>query len=114
MIHRTLSDLPDEGVSHDPAIRKRTLLRKGELGPLCMFAQSRFEPGQCCAEHAHESMDEVFFVENGRGLIVVDGREVALIPGVCVVVEAGERHALRNDGEETLVLTYFGLQRGDG
>lgn len=110
MIYRVLAEVQEQGVSHDPEIKKRTLLSKGELANLCMFSQSYFQPGQHCPAHRHESMAEVFFVESGSGTIWVEQQAIKLSAGVCVVVEPGELHELKNDGEETLILTYFGLE----
>ena len=104
-----LSETPAESVSHNPAITKRVMLRKGVLPHLTNFSQAEFLPGQVAAAHAHANMAEVFFVEAGRGAIAIDGVEHSLEPGVCVAVEPGEVHEVRNTGTEILVLTYFGL-----
>ena len=105
-----LADLPDEPVSHDPAIRKRVFLRAGALAHLTQLAQARLAPGQVAPVHAHADMHEVFVVEAGDGVMRVDGRSYALAPGVCVAVEAGETHEIACTGAEPLVLLYFGLR----
>lgn len=105
-----LNDLPEESVSHNPAIKKKVMLRFGDLPHLTNFSQARFAPGQVAAGHAHMDMCEVFFVEAGNGIIRIDGQEYPLIPGVCVAVEPGETHEVCNLGAEELVLTYFGLR----
>jgi quercetin dioxygenase-like cupin family protein len=104
-----LSEIQAEGVSHNPEITKRVMLRNGDVPRLTNFSQSRFAPGQSAVAHSHADMYEVFFVEAGRGVISVDGAEHALEPGRCVMVEPGEVHELRNDGADELVLTYFGI-----
>lgn len=105
-----LSELPEEYVSHDPAIKKRVMLRKGDLPHLTNFSQATFTPGQTVTAHAHADMAEVFFVEAGQGIIWLDGEAYELVPGVCVAVAAGEMHELKNTGTDPLVLTYFGLK----
>jgi quercetin dioxygenase-like cupin family protein len=107
--HVHLHSLPVEGVSHNPEIRKRVMLRSGAVPHLTNFSQSRFGPGQRAVAHAHADMFEVFFVEDGEGTILIDGAEHPLVPGVCAVVEPGEVHELRNHGPGELVLTYFGI-----
>ncbi len=67
-------------------------LSSGELAGVIQFAQSVFPPGAVAGEHRHEDMAEVFWVESGQGRIVVEGREYALAPRTCVVVEVGEAH----------------------
>jgi quercetin dioxygenase-like cupin family protein len=109
MKHLHLSSLPAEGVSHNPEIGKRVMLRLGDVPHLTNFSQSRFGPGQRATAHSHVDMYEVFFVEEGEGTIVIDGAEYPLAPGVCAMVEPGEVHELRNHGPGELVLTYFGI-----
>jgi quercetin dioxygenase-like cupin family protein len=106
----SLTDLPEEAVSHNPAIKKKVMLRLGELPHLTNFSQARFAPGQVAASHVHWDMCEVFFVESGTGTIRIDDRTYALLPGTCIAVEPGETHEVSNPGPTELVLTYFGLR----
>ncbi len=104
-----LHQLPHETVSHNAAIQKKVLLRAGTLPHLTNFAQAYFEPGQIADCHTHPDMNEVFFVQSGYGEIFIDQHCYQLLPGTCIVVEAGESHEVRNSGEERLVLSYFGI-----
>ncbi len=108
------SNLPAEAVSHNPAIQKWVMLRRGDVPHVTQFAQSCFGPGEMAAAHAHGDMAEVFFVEAGRGVIEIDGQIWALEPGVCVAVEPGEVHEVRNTGDGDLRLTYFGVEVAGG
>jgi quercetin dioxygenase-like cupin family protein len=110
MKHTELDRLPEESVSHNPAIKKKVMLRLGDLPHLTNFSQARFAPGQSAAAHAHSDMCEVFLVEAGTGQIAINGQAYLLTPGVCVAVEAGELHEVNNTGADELVLTYFGLR----
>ncbi|GAB1539420.1 hypothetical protein NUACC21_20860 [Scytonema sp. NUACC21] len=106
----SLNDLPEEPVSHNPEIKKKVMLRFGDLPHLTNFSQSRFAPGQTAKAHAHQDMCEVFFVESGSGTIRINDKEYPLAPGSCVAVEPGEYHEVINIGSTELVLTYFGLR----
>lgn len=106
----TLSELPEEGVSHDPGIKKRVMLRNGDIPHITNFSQATFAPGQTVTPHAHTDMVEVFFVEAGQGIIWIDGEAHPLTAGVCVTVEIDEMHELKNTGDLPLVLTYFGVK----
>ena len=106
----SLADLPAESVSHNPEITKHVLLRRGDLPHLTNFSRSRLRPGQTAGAHAHDSMHEVFYVESGTGLMRVGGEEITLKAGVCVAVEPGESHEIRNTGALELVLIYFGIE----
>jgi quercetin dioxygenase-like cupin family protein len=105
----SLSQLPEQGVSHNPAIRKKVMFRAGELPHLTNLAQARFAPGQVAAAHAHQDMCEIFFVEAGEGNITINGIVHDLKPGTCIAVEVGEVHEVANTGGEELILTYLGL-----
>ena len=70
----SLEKLKDEPLSHSPKIKKRVLLKKGEVPHLTSFSQATFKPGQIASEHVHEDMYEVYLVQGGTGLIKVDGK----------------------------------------
>jgi quercetin dioxygenase-like cupin family protein len=106
-----LDEIPAEGVSHDPEIRKRVLLRRGEVPHVTQLARATFEPGQVATGHAHADMWEIFVCESGCGRLTVGAETVGLRPGTCVVVEPGERHELANDGPDRLVITVTGVIR---
>lgn len=106
----SIAEVPEEGVSHDPAIRKRVLLRRGELPRLTNFSRARLLPGQAARAHRHADMSEVFYVERGAGVLLIEGVEQSLEAGVCVAVEPGEEHELRNTGDAELVIIYFGVE----
>ena len=106
----SLNQLPEESVVHNPAIKKKVMLRLGDLPHLTNFSQSRFAPGQIAVAHTHKNMAELFFVEAGAGIICIDGKEYPLEPGNCIAVEPGEIHEIVNNGSSELVLTYFGLR----
>ncbi|MDD9966403.1 MAG: cupin domain-containing protein [Myxococcales bacterium] len=104
-----LKSLPDEPVHGADTIRKRVMLRAGQVGAITQFAQATFPPGTEVQPHVHEDMSEVYLVERGRGLLRVDSRELSIEAGSCVTVHPGERHSLQNVGEGPLVITYFGV-----
>jgi mannose-6-phosphate isomerase-like protein (cupin superfamily) len=106
----SLSQAVTTTVSHNPRIGKKLLLGNGELGPITNLAQAVFPPGEVAGEHAHTDMGEVFMINSGTGTIIIDGTEYPIAPGDCVVVEANERHEIRNTGSEELVVTYFGVR----
>ncbi|HBW57025.1 MAG TPA: cupin domain-containing protein [Oscillatoriales bacterium UBA8482] len=105
-----LNQIPEQEVSHNPAIKKKVMLSLGDLPHLTNFSQAYFAPGQVAGGHAHADMCEVFFVESGLGNICIDGTDYDLKPGVCIAVKPGEIHEVSNTGNRDLILTYFGLR----
>jgi len=63
-----------------------------------------FEPGQEHALHAHAGMDKVYHVVEGRGLLLLEGRELPLEAGALVVAPEGVAHGIRNPGAERLIV----------
>ncbi len=106
----SLAELPAEGVSHNPEIEKRVMLRRGDVPHLSAFSRARLAPGQTARGHAHAGMHEVFYVESGTGAMKVDGEEFQIGAGACVAVSPGEHHEIANTGGDDLVLCYFGVE----
>lgn len=106
----SLAAASEQGVSHNPRIRKRVLIADAQIGHVSNFAQAVFPPGEIACAHRHEDMTEVFFVESGEGRMVVDDEPVAITAGVCVTVDRGEVHEIQNTGSDDLVITYFGIR----
>ena len=101
-------------VSHNPEIKKQVMLNPGDVSNLIYFSQARFKPGHIAASHAHQDMSEVFFVEQGEGIITVNEMVHELKAGVCVAVHPGDTHEIENTGTDDLVLTYFAIRSADG
>jgi mannose-6-phosphate isomerase-like protein (cupin superfamily) len=106
----SLDKLPREGVSHDPEIIKQVLLRRGDVPHLTAFSRATLLPGQTATAHEHRDMFEVFFVESGSGVIRIADVAHELAAGVCILIEPGERHEIKNTGASDLVLNYFGVE----
>ena len=106
-----LNRLQEQTVSHNPEIKKKTMLISGDIAHLTNFSQAVFSSGQIASKHCHQDMDEVFFVESGTGIICVDDKDFSLTPGTCIAVRAGEYHEITNTGKIDLVLTYFGIKQ---
>lgn len=106
----SLQHLAEEAVSHNPRIRKKVFLRKGEVPHLAGFSRAVFPPGAVAGAHTHADLYEVFLVESGVGLLKGQDGDVPLAAGDCIAVSPGEGHELGNTGQEDLVLVYFGIE----
>ena len=104
-----INQLPDEPVSHNPAIRKRVLIRKGEIPAIAQVARATFPPRQTAAAHAHPDMWELFICENGSGTMTLDNQKIRLTPGQFVLVEPNETHEIQSDENSPLELTMLGI-----
>jgi mannose-6-phosphate isomerase-like protein (cupin superfamily) len=59
------------------------------------------------ADNYHRGADQWLFVVAGTGRAVVEGRRIALKPGVLLVIERRERHEVRNTGRTLLKTLNF-------
>ena len=100
---------PWSEVSHNPAIKKQVFLNNGEIPQITQFARSVFQSGQIAPAHTHQDMWEVFLVTSGTLTIIVDGKTHQLQAGASITLAPRETHELRNESNEELHLTYFGL-----
>ncbi|MEE9355679.1 MAG: cupin domain-containing protein [Methylococcaceae bacterium] len=105
----TLDQAKQQEVSHNAAIKKRTLVQNGEIEHITHFSEAVFPPGEIAYAHSHQDMTEVFFIKSGTGLITVDNQPIALQSGMCITVEPHEVHELKNTGSTNLVVMYFGV-----
>lgn len=92
---------PEEhAVYSDEKMGKSTLFRSDRI----MVGLNAFEPGQEHPLHAHQGMDKVYHVLEGRGLFLLEEKEVAMEPGVMLVAPEGVPHGIKNDGSERLLV----------
>jgi len=69
-----------------------------------MVGLNAFEPGQEHPLHAHADQDKVYHVVEGRGLFLLEGREVEMDAGAMLVAPAGVPHGVRNTSGERLIV----------
>ena len=100
-------------MEHPSAIRpaEHAVFRSEKMGKATLFASERllvglncFEPGQDHALHAHSGMDKVYQVLEGRGVFLLEDRELAMEAGTMLVAPEGVPHGIRNDGAGRLVV----------
>ncbi|HEX2835318.1 MAG TPA: cupin domain-containing protein [Thermoanaerobaculia bacterium] len=60
------------------------------------------KPGEEIGEEVHEDRDQFFRVEQGRGVVFIDGRSSEIRDDMAIIVPAGARHNVQNNGDEPL------------
>ena len=84
---------PESYASFNPEkMGKSTIFQSEHM----LVGLNAFEPGQEHRLHAHADMDKVYHVIEGRGLFLLEDREVEM--------EAGVPHGIRNVGDEGLIV----------
>ena len=72
--------------------------------PRLMIGLNAFEPGQTHALHAHAGMDKMYYVLEGEGLFLLEGRELPATAGDLLVAPEAVPHGVRNTGRTRLLL----------
>jgi len=92
---------PEDHAVYDPErMGKSTLFQSGRI----LVGLNAFEPGQEHRLHAHAGMDKVYYVLQGQGIFLLDGREEPMEAGLMLVAPEGVRHGIRNTGSERLLV----------
>jgi mannose-6-phosphate isomerase-like protein (cupin superfamily) len=64
------------------------------------------------AQNRHRGSDQWLLVIRGTGTAIVNGRRYRLAPAALFLIEHGDRHEIRNDGDEDLVTLNFYVPPG--
>ena len=83
-------------------------IRKKLLGSDKIVAEMVcYEPGQETPEHVHPKQDEIFYVVEGAGTMIVNGEEIPVKPTSIILVKAHEKHGVKTQPESRLVLMFI-------
>jgi len=100
-------------MEHPTVIRpgEHAEFRADKMGKTTLFESNRllvglnaFEPGQSHALHSHTGMDKVYQVVHGRGVFLLEGRELPMSAGDLLIAPEGVPHGVRNTGADRLLL----------
>lgn len=69
-----------------------------------LIGLNAFEPGQAHALHAHAGMDKLYYVIEGAGEFLLDGRDLPMAAGMLLVAPDGVPHGIRNNGTARLLV----------
>lgn len=73
-------------------------------GPHMQLVLMSLNPREEIGEEVHESTDQFFRVEEGKGEVSIDGRRTQIESDDAIVIPAGARHNIRNIGDKPLKL----------
>jgi mannose-6-phosphate isomerase-like protein (cupin superfamily) len=61
-------------------------------------------PGEDIGEETHPDIDQLFFLEEGKAELIMDGKPILLEEHDVALVPAGMKHNLRNPGKKPIKL----------
>ncbi|HET9424712.1 MAG TPA: cupin domain-containing protein [Gemmatimonadaceae bacterium] len=79
--------------------RNRDFRRVLYTGPKMQLVLMSLAPGEDIGEEVHEDTDQFFRLEQGNGVVSIDGRDTLIEGGMAIVIPAGTRHNVRNTGD---------------
>ena len=69
-----------------------------ELGFNFMHDDS-VEPGASIGQHVHNGTEEIYYLLEGNGIMIMDGEEISMSKGDVSLVKSGHSHGLVNTGD---------------
>jgi quercetin dioxygenase-like cupin family protein len=79
---------------------KSTIYESAQL----LVGLNGFEPGQSHELHAHRGMDKMYYVLDGSGVFLLEGRVLPMQAGDLLVAPDGVPHGVRNTGQTRLLV----------
>ena len=92
-------------------IRCRAVLSEGDSERGIQFMHDDLiEPGDSVGEHTHTDSEEIYFVVEGEGRIILDGKEYPVKAGDVSLVKSGHSHGLKNSPHKPMRLIVVGIK----
>jgi quercetin dioxygenase-like cupin family protein len=85
--------------------------RSDKMGKSTIYESARLlvglnalEPGQSHVLHAHAGMDKMYYVVDGEGTFLLEGRDLPMQAGDLLVAPDGVPHGVKNTGHGRLLV----------
>ena len=96
---------PDHAEWRSDKMGKSTIYESARL----LVGLNAFEPGQSHRLHAHAGIDKMYYVVDGEGIFLLEGRDLPMRAGDLLVAPDGVPHGVKNTGNgRLLVLAVLG------
>lgn len=105
--------MPEVAMDHPTVIQPHRFAqwRPDKMGKATIFESGRllvglnaFEPGQTHALHSHQGMDKLYYVLEGEGRFLLEGRQLPMRAGDLLVAPDGVPHGVANTGTDRLLV----------
>lgn len=70
----------------------------------CSLAEEILLPGQEVTPHGHQTIEEIYYVVEGRGVMTVGDEQSEVSAGDAIFIPRQHRHTLKNTGTEPIKL----------
>ena len=90
------------------AVLFREVFSKNDFKSTIQFLhETSVMPNSTIGYHKHSGNEEIYYVIEGKGLMVVDGQEKIVETGDAVTTYSGSSHGLKNIGAKDLKILVF-------
>ena len=100
MNHPTVIKPAEHAEWRSDKMGKSTLYHSAQL----LVGLNGFEPGQLHHLHAHAGMDKLYYVLDGEGVFLLEGRELPMRAGDLLVAPDGVPHGVSNTSQGRLLV----------
>ena len=100
MNHPSIVQLSEHALYSPDKMGKATIFES----PRLLVGLNAFEAGQRHALHAHAGQDKVYYVLEGSGRFLLEGRELEMKAGDLLVAPEGVPHGVHNNSDERLLV----------
>lgn len=81
----------------------RTLYKKEDFKSNILYVREIIlPPHSSVGDHRHEGDEELYYISEGSGKIILDGKEKKVTEGDTILTKSGSTHGLINDSEKPL------------
>jgi mannose-6-phosphate isomerase-like protein (cupin superfamily) len=88
-----------------------SVIASGDSDHALLFVHDDILPaGVSIGEHRHEGTEEVYFVLDGHGTLIMDHQPSAVGPGDVSLCKSGHSHGIVNTGKTEMRLIVVGLK----
>ena len=108
MKHFRLENTPKVPVTHSPSIKKSVFTNE-PVSCVRHLSHVVLGPGDSAVAHAHEDGFEVFYCAGGEAVFRINGKDVPLRGGDCMVVEPGDVHEIIPVAERAEFFYFFAV-----
>jgi mannose-6-phosphate isomerase-like protein (cupin superfamily) len=75
------------------------------------FYVNELEPGGEIGYHMHEGDEEIYYILEGSGIILDNGKESSIEKGDLIYTKSGESHGMINNGNDVLKFIGFIIKK---
>ena len=69
---------------------------------LMSIATVFIDPGKESKEHFHKKMEEIYYIIEGQGEMIIDGNKSKIKAGHAILLQRESRHKIKNTGKKAL------------